>query len=215
MTTRLSERLVRPTALADSSPRKSPSAARERILTAAGRLFYDEGIHAVGVERVITAADVSRVTFYRHFPSKDALIEAYLRARGDRMRERIAAVRGADDADPRKTLDAVAETLVDDRSGAGFRGCEFVNAAAEYADTAHPARTVTVLQRGWLMDVTAEALGQLGHPRPRRLARQLLMLRTGASVASDLDNGEDIGEVFLEAWQAMLAAGLAAGSTAG
>lgn len=215
MSTRLSERLGRPMSQADSAPHRRPSEARERILAAAGRLFYDEGIHAVGVERVITAADVTRVTFYRHFPSKDALIEAYLRVRGDRMRERIGAVHGAVGADPHATLDAIAETLVDDRSGAGFRGCEFVNAAAEYADTAHPARTVTVLQRGWLMDVTAEALEQLGHPRPRRLARQLLMLRTGASVASDLDDGEDIGEVFLEAWRAMLSAGLAADVSAG
>jgi AcrR family transcriptional regulator len=215
MTTTLFERLGGSASPAGPSPERRPSAARERILAAAGRLFYDEGIHAVGVERVLTEADVTRVTFYRHFPSKDALIEAYLRVRGDRMRDRITAVHGAVDADPRRTLDAIAETLVDDRSGVGFRGCEFVNAAAEYADTAHPARTVTVLQRGWLMDVTTEALQQLGHPRPRRLARQLLMLRTGASVASDLDDDEDIGEVFLEAWQAMLAAGLAATGTSG
>ena len=211
MSAALVERLGRPATTGQPAAAARPSAARDRILRAAGRLFYDEGIHAVGVERVITAAAVTRVTFYRHFPSKDALIDAYLRERGDRMRERIAAVHGAADADPRDTLDAIAHTLVDDRSGSGFRGCEFVNAAAEYADTAHPARTVTVLQRGWLMEVTSEALAQLGHPRPRRLARQLLMLRTGASVASDLDDGEDIGEVFLEAWQTMLAAGLATG----
>ena len=122
MTTTLSERLGRPTAPPRTSPEGRPSAARERILATAARLFYDEGIHAVGVERVVSEAGVTRVTFYRHFPSKDALIEAYLRLRGDRMRDRIAAAHTATDADPRRTLDAIAETLVDDRSGAGFRG---------------------------------------------------------------------------------------------
>ena len=60
------------------------------------------------------------------------------------------------------------------------------------------------------MDVTAEALARLGHPRPRRLARKLLMLRSGAAVASDLDDPEDIGAVFRDGWELLLAAGLAA-----
>jgi len=94
------------------------------------------------------------------------------------MRDRITALHVAAGSDPRDTLEAIALTLVDDRALGGFRGCEFVNAAAEYSDSAHPARSVTVSQRSWLMDVTAEALEQLGHPRPRRLARQMLMLRT-------------------------------------
>jgi hypothetical protein len=126
------------------------------------------------------------------------------------MRDRITALHEAAGSDPRDTLEAIALTLVDDRALGGLRGCEFVNAAAEYSDSAHPARSVTVSQRS-LMDVTAEALEQLGHPRPRRLARQMLVLRTGASVALDLDDAEDIGEVFLDAWHTMLDAGLTAG----
>jgi AcrR family transcriptional regulator len=194
------------------SAQTRPSAARVRILHAADRLFYDHGLHAVGVERVIAEAGVTRVTFYRHFPSKTHLIEAYLRYRADRMRERIAALHTAADANPHATLDAIADTLVSDRALGGFRGCEFVNAAAEFAEDGHPARAVTVDQRSWLMDITSESLEQLGHPRPRRLARQLLMLRTGAAVASDLDDPEDIGGIFREAWDTMLAGGLTARS---
>ena len=57
---------------------RPPSAARERILDTADRLFYDEGIHAVGIQRIVAEAAVTRVTLYRHFPSKDDLISAYL-----------------------------------------------------------------------------------------------------------------------------------------
>lgn len=209
MTSRIAERIHGADSPAVSRPlRTRPSAARARILEAADRLFYDEGLHAVGVERVIVAAGVTRVTFYRHFPSKTHLIDAYLRLRADRMRDRIATLHTAADADPRATLEAIADTLVQDRALGGFRGCEFVNAAAEFAETDHPARSVTTDQRGWLLDVTSQALQQLGHPRPRRLARQLLMLRTGAAVASDLDDPDDIGGIFREAWDAMLTAGL-------
>ncbi len=206
MSSRISERLDGASALPVRPAR--PSAARTRILDAAERLFYGEGLHAVGVERVIADAGVTRVTFYRHFPSKTHLIEAYLRLRADRMRDRIQALHR--DADPRATLAAIADTLVEDRAAGGFRGCEFVNAAAEFAGSDHPARVVTVDQRSWLMDITAEALARLGHPRPRRLARQLLMLRSGAAVASDLDDPEDLGAVFREGWDMLLAAGLAA-----
>lgn len=187
-------------------PRR-PSAARKRILDAADRLFYTEGLRAVGVERIVAEASVTRVTFYRHFASKDELIEAYLSARGNRIRDRITAAAGAR-SNPWAVLDALARTLVEDGAILGFRGCEFVNAAAEYPDVARPARSVAVGQRAWLVDVAAEALAALGHPKPRRLAEALLMLRTGAAVAADLDHSDDAGDVFLEAWHAFIEASM-------
>jgi AcrR family transcriptional regulator len=185
-----------------------PSATRRRILDAADRLFYDEGLRAVGVERIVAEAAVTRVTFYRQFASKDELIEAYLRARADRARERIAEARGAEDADPWSVLDAIAQTLVEDGAILGFRGCEFINAAAEYPDLAHPARSIAAEQRKWLVAVAEEALSQLGHSHPRRLAEALLMLRTGAAVAADLDHSDDTGAVFLDAWHTFLDASI-------
>jgi AcrR family transcriptional regulator len=183
-----------------------PSAARKRILDAADRLFYTEGLRAVGVERIVAEASVTRVTFYRHFASKGELIEAYLSARANRVRDRITAAADADRSNPWAVLDAIARTLVEDGAILGFRGCEFVNAAAEYPDVAHPARSVAVGQRAWLVDVAAEALEALGHPKPRRFAEALLMLRTGAAVAADLDHSDDAGDVFLEAWHAFIEA---------
>jgi AcrR family transcriptional regulator len=197
-----------------------PSAARTRILEAADRLFYAEGLRAVGVERIVAEASVTRVTFYRHFASKGELIQAYLSARANRARDRIAAAAEADPGNPQAVLDAMAQTLTEDGAILGFRGCEFVNAAAEYPDVAHPARSVATGQRAWLVDVAAEALAALGHPHPRRFAEALLMLRTGAAVAADLDHSDDAGEVFLEAWHAFVEAsvpesGEGAGSSQG
>lgn len=185
-----------------------PSAAREKILETADRLFYEHGVHAVGVERLIAEAGVTRVTFYRHFPSKDELIEAYLRRRGDRLRDRIASAFAETPYDPWGVLDALAKSLVEASGTEGYRGCEFVNAAAEFSEETHPAQALGVDQRAWLASVAADALRDLGHPQPERLARKLMMLRTGGTVVLGLDSYDDSAELFLEAWNAILGAEL-------
>lgn len=183
---------------------RRPSAARRRILETADRLFYDHGVRAISVDRLVAAAGVTRVTFYRHFPSKEDLVEAYLLARAERGRRRVAAARAQAPDDPRVALDAIADALVEDCAVPGFRGCEFVNAAAEYSDLTDPARALAVQQREWIVDVTEELLTQLGRPRPRELAEILLMLRTGAVVAAGLDRSENAFPLFLRTWNALI-----------
>src|ERR1700744_710803 len=68
-----------------------PSAARERLLSTASELFYTKGVHAVGVDEIISRAPIPRATFYRHFPSKDDLIVAYIRSADQHIRDDIAA----------------------------------------------------------------------------------------------------------------------------
>ena len=183
---------------------RRPSAARRRILEAADRLFYDHGVRAVSVDRLIAEAGVTRVTFYRHFPSKEDLVEAYLLVRAERGRRRVDEARAQAPDDPRVALDAIAMTLVEDSAVPGFRGCEFVNAAAEYSDAADPARTLAMSQRAWIVDVTEELLTRLGHPRPRELAQVLLMLRTGAVFAAGLDRTENAFPLFLQTWHSLI-----------
>lgn len=180
------------------------SSAREKILAAADSLFYQQGIHAVGVDRILREAGVTRVTFYRHFFSKDELIEVYLRRRADRQRELVARAQSADAPDPRAVLEALAESLIEVGEADDYRGCEFVNAAAEYSDGTHPAQTVGGDQRTWLTRVATDALTRLGHPQPERLARKLLMLRSGGTVALEFDSRSDVADLFREAWHAIL-----------
>jgi AcrR family transcriptional regulator len=142
------------------------SAARRRLLDAADRLFYAHGVQAVGVDRLLAEARVTRVTFYRHFPAKEDLVEAYLRERMARGRRRVTEILERSPDDPRAALDEIARTFVEDSTVPGLRGCEFVNASAEYSHDSDPARALAVEQRQWIRDVTADLLGRLGHPRP-------------------------------------------------
>lgn len=194
--------------------RRRPSAARQRIIDAADRLFFTYGVRAAGVDRIVAEARVTRATFYRHFPSKDDLVEAYLRARCERGRVAVAALRAAAPDDPRAVLDGIARGIADDCAVDNFRGCEFVNAAAEYSDDSAAARRLAVEQRAWVVDVAADLLAALNRPRPRELAEVLLMLRTGAVFAAGLDRSANSFALFLQTWNALVD-GSVAWSTSG
>lgn len=119
------------------SPDLSALPARERILTAAHSLFYREGLRATGVDRVIATAGVSKVTFYRHFPSKDDLIRAFLQYRHERwmawFQAALARHQAAQSASERQQqpLQPVGHALSEWLRDPDFRGCAFINAVAE------------------------------------------------------------------------------------
>jgi AcrR family transcriptional regulator len=183
---------------------RRPSAARQRLLDAADRLFYAHGVQAVSVDRLLAEAQVTRVTFYRHFPTKERLVETYLRERMARGRRRVTEILERSPDDPRAALDEIARTFIEDSTIPGLRGCEFVNAAAEYTLDSDPARVLAVEQRLWIRDITADLLGRLGHTRPDELAEVLLMLRTGAVIAAGLDHSENALPRFLQTWNALI-----------
>src|SRR5829696_7744375 len=104
--------------------------ARERLLAAADELFYAEGVHTVGIDRVIERAGVAKATLYSAFGSKDELIRAYLAARLSARQERVTgALAGCDT--PRERLLALFDVLGELAAEQGFRGCAFMNASAE------------------------------------------------------------------------------------
>jgi AcrR family transcriptional regulator len=180
------------------------SAARERIVLTADRLFYGTGIRSVGVERVITEAGVARMTFFRHFPTKDDLVVTFLSRRAEQEREALERVRAENPGRPRVVLDHFAAGVADQSSVAEFRGCEFINTAAEYCDPSHPVRHVVAEHRAWVVGSLRDALVELGHPAPQATAELLLMLRTGAMVAGALE-GLSIGDdTFEKAWWSLV-----------
>src|SRR5260370_40715345 len=114
------------------------SEARQRILEPADRLFYQEGIRAVGIDRIIAEAGVAKMTLYTHFPSKDDLILAVLKHREEGV---LGFFRSAMERHGKKTrgqLRAFFAALKEWFESPGFRGCAFINAAVELADAAHP-----------------------------------------------------------------------------
>jgi AcrR family transcriptional regulator len=159
---------------------------RDRLLDSASRLFYNEGIHSVGVDRLVRDADVTLATFYRHFPTKEALVEAYLRATDQRLRGNVE--NALKDRDPRQALEALLDLIGQRTSAPGFRGCQFINAAAEYPDTAHPVHIAVCDHRAWFRKVATEVAREIGHPDPDEAGEFLVLLHDGALVAAELDD---------------------------
>lgn len=198
-----------------AAPAPAPvSAARERLLRTASHLFYAEGIHAVGVDRIIAEAQVTRATFYRHFPGKEELVVAYLRAQDAGVR----ALLGAEPETPEGAV-ALLGLMVEGMGGeicrAGFRGCPFINAAAEYPDPAHPVHEAVVEHRTWLESFARHALERSGHPDPASAARTFMMLRDGAMIAGYLDDAPRASKGLRDAVATLVAAGTVTPRTAG
>jgi AcrR family transcriptional regulator len=159
---------------------------RDRLLETASRLFYSEGIHSVGVDRLVREAGVTLATFYRHFPTKEALVEAYLRATDQRLRGNVEnALR---DREPRQALEALLDLIGQRTSAPGYRGCQFINAAAEYPESAHPVHIAVSDHRTWFRKIATEVAREIGHPDPSEAGQFLVVLHDGALVAAELDD---------------------------
>jgi AcrR family transcriptional regulator len=160
----------------------------QRILEVASRLFYERGLHAVGVDTIAAESGVTKRTLYDRFGSKDGLVLAYLTERDRRWRDRVVAAVDAAPADPESRVDAVFAVLGTWTAGNG-RGCSFVNAAAELPDPAHPARALIREEKQWLRERFVDILVDGGVADPHALAATLLLLHEGAFVV--LSAGQD------------------------
>jgi AcrR family transcriptional regulator len=156
---------------------------RERILDAATRRYYADGIRATSADRLIAEAGVSKVTFYRHFPTKDDLITAYVTQQVTNAQQQLTAKRAELAGDPRAVLHWYAEGVGAFTQSPGFRGCPFINAAAELSSPDHPGHRVVAEHRTWLVVQFAELLRELEVDGADAKAEQLMMLRDGALVA--------------------------------
>ncbi|MEU9790410.1 TetR/AcrR family transcriptional regulator [Streptomyces sparsogenes] len=154
--------------------------ARDRLLQAAEDLFYAEGIHAVGLERLLAVSGVGRASLYRHFSGKDDLVTAVLQRRDEHWRAWLEARVEARGGGPLAVFDALAEGAEEE----GFHGCAFINAMAETGD---PGSEVHRLAAAHKRSVTAYVRGLLtrtGHPRAEELADEFALLMDGAIVTS-------------------------------
>lgn len=180
------------------------SEARERLLSTASRLFYAEGLHSVGVDRIISTAGVTRATLYRHFPGKDDLVVAYLTQADELVRARLAAAR-ADGAAIDDVIRAVAAGIAETIQLPDFRGCAFLNAAAEYPDPGHPVHRAVVEHRDWFLATVEELFAETGKPDAEPAARHFVMLRDGAMAAGCLADPALVCETFLRGVEGLLA----------
>ncbi|MEU8708449.1 TetR/AcrR family transcriptional regulator [Streptomyces sp. NPDC048565] len=181
----------------------STSEARARLLGTATRVFYAEGIHSVGVDRIIAEAQVTRATLYRHFSGKEALVLAYLDQADQGIRAQVAAARTSE-ASAADKVRAVGRALADGIRSPGFRGCAFLNAVAEYPDPDHPVHQAVLAHRQWFLDTVTELLAQAGHAPADAAGRHFVMLRDGAMAAGCLFDPELVCDTFLQAVEGIL-----------
>ncbi|WP_431033807.1 TetR/AcrR family transcriptional regulator [Streptomyces sp. P6-2-1] len=179
------------------------SEARARLLDTATGIFYAEGIHSVGVDRIVAEARVTRATLYRHFAGKEELVLAYLAGADRGIRAQVAAA-SAGAGNPVERVRAVAGSIAESIRMPGFRGCAFLNAVAEYPDPAHPIHQAVLAHRRWFLDTVTELLAEAGCLPADEAGRHLVMLRDGAMTAGCLGDPERVTETFLRGVEGLL-----------
>lgn len=178
--------------------------ARERLLAAATALFYREGIHSVGVDRVIETAGVTRATLYKQFSGKEDLVLAYLEGEDAGLRALFAAA-ASSGAAPAELLELVIAGIQSDIAERHTRGCPFINAAAEYPDEG-PVRTLIADHREWFRDTLRSLAVAAGLTDPDDVAGALVLLRDAALVGGYLDGRDRVAPVFAQAARTVIAA---------
>ena len=173
----------------------APTSARDRVLAAADELFYERGIHTVGVNEIVQRAGVAKTSMYLHFASKDELVATYLQSRTDAyMAEWESLLEEREGDPPERQIEAIFDVLREFAAARGFRGCPFANAAAELWDPEHPGRAPIEQYRRYVRErlffLVAERAGAMD---PAGLAEKLQLLYDAALAASLADgNGEPV-----------------------
>jgi AcrR family transcriptional regulator len=170
-----------PTAQSVPGAAQSPGACvADRLLATASDLFYREGIHAVGIQRVIEEAGVAKASLYAHYKSKDDLVAAYLTQHSAAMRADLAAALSTI-GDPVDRILHIFDRGATNMATGAFRGCPFQNAESELACPTHPARAVLADHRAWLRSLLVTLVTEAGAASPDMLAGALLALLEGAT----------------------------------
>ncbi|ASW54533.1 TetR/AcrR family transcriptional regulator [Plantactinospora sp. KBS50] len=180
----------------------SGSATRARILAAANQLFYTQGIRATSADRIIEQVGITKVTFYRHFRTKNELVVAYLEEQAAAERQWMASTRRK--GDPLGSLRTLATDIGSVSCRPGFRGCAFINAAAEFTDPDDPVRVAVDAHRQWMLDEFASIATEATVNDVDSVARQLMMLRDGAMVNGYLNEPSAVGEPLAAAFSSII-----------
>jgi AcrR family transcriptional regulator len=177
---------------------------RERLMDAAGELFYREGLHAITADRVAGEAGLTKPTIYNLFGSKDALVYETLQRRGEQIRHYIEQ-RAAAEPDPRDKLMAVLLAHADMLTSEGFHGCPLVIAAVQAPESSE-TRDLANAHKVWLHGVLAQFAKRAGLKSPDALAASLVLILEGAAAMSAVQPAELVVKHARTATRAILAA---------
>ena len=187
------------------APPKGEVSARERILAAAGELFYREGIRAIGVDTVVERSGVSKTSLYRLFDSKDALIAAFAAERDQLFWIWWDGVEEQHAGDPRALLEALLSGIAEKIGRPAFRGCPFLNLATEFPDQNHPGRVIARDNKEEMRARLATIVAKLGVSDPNRTASQIALIINGAFVTGLMAEPADLRGDLVDASMKLLA----------
>ena len=174
-------------------PEQRRRTAKERLREAADDLFYREGIHTVGIDRVIAHAGVAKGSLYYSFTGKDELVHDYLCQRHERWAERVTAGIGAH-TDPRARILAVYDVLGALFAQPDYRGCAFMNATAEAAPDSVEARAAATF-RAWVHNLFLDLATDADARDPQQLAKTLVLLYDGAVANAQIDKTPEAARI--------------------
>jgi AcrR family transcriptional regulator len=197
---------MRAKTLSGSSAAGSARGARERVLGAAYELFSRQGIRAVGIDSIITRAGVAKMSLYRHFPSKDELVVAFLQKREQLWtHEWLEAEVERRAATPRERLLAIFDVFDGWFQREDFEGCSFINVLLEVVEPGHPARQATTSHLANIRVFLRALADSAGVARSDDFARKWHILMKGSIVAAGEGDrlaarrAQDVGRLLLAA----------------
>lgn len=173
-------------------PAVETRSARERLLWVAGELFYEHGFHAVGIDLIIERAGVAKATLYRHFPTKDDLIAAYLDAANERFWAWFDAAVDTT-LPPSETLARVFDAVADLATSPACLGCGFQLTAAEFPDRSNPGHETALAHKNAVRSRLEELAVAASARRPDELADGLLLVMDGAFAAARMHGPDNPG----------------------
>ncbi|MGV9264954.1 TetR/AcrR family transcriptional regulator [Kitasatospora sp. NPDC003701] len=177
---------------------------RERILDAAEELFSREGIKAVGVQAIADRAETTKMALYRHFATKDALVEEWLRIVAADYTAAFDRLEDAHPDEPRAQILGLARFIADGLPGISHRGCPFINSVAELPDRTHPARRLIEAHKAGQVRRLTDLCARVGLPDPGEAAAEITFLLEGAQVSAQNGSIEHASERLMRIVEAVL-----------
>ncbi|HEU0230405.1 MAG TPA: TetR/AcrR family transcriptional regulator [Burkholderiaceae bacterium] len=186
-------------------PSASQPPARDRIVACASDLFYRKGINHVGINEIIDASGIARMTLYHHFASKNDVVVAVLE---QRMAQRRQAMQAAIDSaqSPRDKVVAAFAYLREIVDAQDFRGCVFINATVELADPGHPGAILSARHKRRMADCFTRIAQDAGWPDADSFGIQCQLLWDGAAAAAQVNYTDAPVDAACQAIEVLIAA---------
>ena len=187
--------------------RANESDTATRVLMTASRLFYEHGVRAVGVERIVEESGVAKTSLYRHFHTKDDLVAAFLEHEDSEFWEQWDDAIKTVEGNPVRELMALLDWIGQRVSRDGYRGCPQINVAAEFSDPNHPARKIRARHKAAMFERLKSLVLRIGVSRPDDVAFQIALLIDGAFTSDGRLSNVGATRILQSAAEALIGAG--------